>query len=117
MGKPIAAPRSQGFHDRRQSSRDIQIDPVSAIGRPWSIECRETMCSVSPIANRPTASVVTSIPSRSCGTSKVSRACPVSMSIPISPSQSPIARLVRPRRTELPNVAETVTKAISISAK
>src|SRR5688572_4317760 len=27
IGKPIAAPRSHGFHDRAQSARDIHTDP------------------------------------------------------------------------------------------
>ncbi|MNN73447.1 hypothetical protein D3C81_1895650 [compost metagenome] len=73
--------------------------------------------NVSPIANRPTASVVTWMPSSISGTPKVSRACPVSLSMPISPRPMPSARLVSPRSVESPKVADTVTKASTISAK
>ena len=46
-----------------------------------------------------------------------SRAWPVSLSMPISPSVSPMNRLVSPRIGESPNVAYTVMKATHISAK
>ena len=117
MGKPMAVPRSQGFQDRFQSSRDIQMDPLMAMGFSSLNRWRDATCSASPRANRPTASVVTSTPSSRFGTPKASRAWPVSWSMPISPSHSPMARLVSPRRGEDPKVADTVTKAISISPK
>jgi hypothetical protein len=117
IGKPKAVPRSHAFQDRRQSSFVIQSDPlIGMISSGFPLK-REATNSASPTANRPTASVVTSTPSRSSGIPKVIRDCPVSLSMPTRPSVSPKARLVRPRSGEAPNVADTVTKASTIRAK
>ena len=69
------------------------------------------------MANRPTASVVTSTPSSRSGTPKASRGWPVSLSMPTRPSVSPMNSEVRPRTGESPKVADTVMKATHISAK
>ena len=73
--------------------------------------------SASPIANRPTASVVTSTPSSNSGTPNDNRACPVSLSMPIRPSVRPTNSEVRPRIGESPKVADTVMNATHIRAK
>ena len=73
-GKPITVPRSQGFHDRAQSRAVIQTDPRTAMTSSSTASRRAATNSASPTANIATASVVTSIPSSSCGTPKDSRA-------------------------------------------
>lgn len=117
MGKPRPKPRSHGFHERFQSSRVIHSEPRTASMLSCTPLKRDAVCSVSPIAKRPTASVVMDTPSSSDGTPKASRDWPVSLSMPTRPSTSPSTRLVMPRSTEVPNVADTVTKASTISAK
>ena len=83
-GKTDGGAAQPGFQDRRQSSRVMATEPLMA----WTFSCIAAAWaatnSASPTANMATASVVTSIPSRSCGTPKDSRAWPVSPSIPTS---------------------------------
>ena len=110
-------PRSHGTHDRFQSSRLIQTDPLTGSTFSSAIWRAETTASVSPMAKSATASVVTEIPSKRLGVPMVSRAWPVSWSMPIRPSARPIASAVRPRSVESPKAAETVMKASSMSAK
>ena len=117
MGKPITVPRSQGLQDRDQSRAVIQTDPLTAITASSAPPRRPAMNSASPTANRATASVVTSTPSRSCGTPKDSRAWPVNWSIPTSASDSPTKSEISPLRALSPKADETVTKASTISAK
>ena len=116
MGKPMNVPRSQGFHDRFQSSLVIQTRPLT-LCIPSSGACWPATAKASPKANSATAMVVTSIPSISCGTPKVSRAAPVRPSMPTQASASPMKSEVKPRSVLSPKVAETVTKASTISAK
>ncbi len=117
IGKPMSVPRSQGFHDRDQSSRVIHTEPLTA--STFSSPCTGDAAtfSASPIAKSATASVVTSMPSSRSGTPKASRACPVCRSMPTSPSVSPRKSAVMPRSAESPKAAETVMKASTISAK
>ena len=75
------------------------------------------MCSASPIANRPTATITMSTPANSWSTPNVSRACPVSWSIPISPMARPSPSDSRPRISERPISALTATNARMTSAK
>ena len=74
MGKPMAVPRSQGRQERDQSSRVMATEPLMA----WTLSCSPAPWaatnSASPTANMATARVVTSMPSKSCGTPKESRA-------------------------------------------
>src|SRR4029079_17199133 len=63
-GNPSAVPRSQGRHERDQSSRVIQIDPRSGITDSGSMPVLEAANSDSPTANRPTATITTSMPLR-----------------------------------------------------
>ena len=67
IGKPIAVPRSQGFQDRRQSSFVIQLRQPPVTGMTSIAPCRRraAMYSVSPTANRPTATSTMSMPSAS----------------------------------------------------
>jgi hypothetical protein len=117
MGKPITVPRSQLFQDRAQSCAVIQSEPFTATASPSRCIPRPATNSASPTAKSATASVVTSIPSSSCGTPKESRACPVSWSMPTTASASPMKSEVSPRSVLSPKAAETVTKASTISAK
>jgi hypothetical protein len=66
--------------------------------------------SASPMAKIATASVVTSIPSRSCSTPKASRAWPVCPSMPTIASASPMNSEIRPLQGLSPKAADTVTK-------
>ena len=67
MGKPMKVPRSHGFHERRQSSRVIQLRQPRVTGMTGMGPCRRRAAtySVSPTANRPTATSTTLTPSDS----------------------------------------------------
>ena len=69
------------------------------------------------MAKSATATVVTSMPSRSAGMPSVSRACPLWRSMPTRPRVRPRKRLVTPFSIESPKAADTVVKASTISAK
>ena len=120
-----AAPRSETRNRIRATRREtndasrrvIHSEPRTASTVSGTPPKRDTTNSVSPIANRPTASVVIDAPSSRMGISYARRAWPVSLSTPASPRTRPRARLVIPRGAESPNVADTVTKARTISAK
>ena len=71
----------------------------------------------SPIANRPTAAIVTSMPSRSSGCPKVKRAWPVCKSIPTKPKSKPANKLIKPLKAEFPRTAETMMSASTIKLK
>ncbi len=116
MGKPMAVPRSQGFHERRQSSRVSHSEPL--IGSTWasSWRIREATQSVSPTAKSPTATVTTSTPLSRCWLPKVNRGWPVRASIPISPRANPKKRLTRPRTRDDPSRAVMAVKASTIRA-
>ena len=117
MGNPIAVPRSQAFQDRAQSCTVILTRPLIArTPGPPSGPCAATN-SASPSANIATASVVTSMPSRSCGTPKARRVCPVNWSMPTMASARPMNSDTSPRKALSPKAADTVTKASTISAK
>ena len=75
------------------------------------------MCSASPTANSPTATITMSIPLPSWSTPNVSRDWPVSWSIPTKPSRSPTASDVNPRISERDVSAVTDANASSVSAK
>ncbi len=117
IGKPSAVPRSHGPIDRFQSSSVIHSEPRTGSSVSGVLFCVAATASVSPTANSATATVVTPTPSRSAGTPKASRGWPVCRSMPMSPSASPMNRLVIPRKVESPNAAETVTNASTIKAK
>ena len=67
IGKPRPTPRSHAFHERRQSSAVIQSEPRTASIVSWTPVNRDATYKASPIANRPTASVVIDAPSSSDG--------------------------------------------------
>ena len=73
-GKPIAVPRSHGFHDRRHSSRLIPVKSCSVTANTSSRPYRHAWYIVSPTANRPMTRMTTSMPSSSCGMPKEKRA-------------------------------------------
>ena len=75
------------------------------------------MCSASPTANSPTATITMSIPLPSWSTPNVSRVCPVSWSIPTNPISSPTANDAKPRISEVEVNAVTDANASSVSAK
>ncbi len=75
------------------------------------------MYSVSPTANRPTATIRMSIPSSSATSPKVKRGWPVCRSIPTIPIRSPMASDVIPRVADDPSTADTMTKHRIISEK
>ena len=75
------------------------------------------MCSASPTANRPTATITMSTPLPSWSTPNVSRDCPVSWSMPTNPISSPTASEAKPRISEREVSAVTDANAIRISAK
>jgi hypothetical protein len=72
-GKPIAVPRSHGFHDRaiRRASSTAIREPAAA--RRW--RPRLATHSVSPIAKSPMATMTGSMPSSRYGMPNVNRAC------------------------------------------
>jgi hypothetical protein len=115
-GKPRAVPRSHGFQEREKSSRLIQARPVGMMSagrrRRWA-----ATHSVSPMANSPTATTTTSIPSASWGMPKVSRCWPDWRSMPTSPIISPMAREANPLMREEPSTEVTATKASTMMAK
>ncbi len=113
----MAVPRSQGSHERDQSSLVIQIEPFTASSRSSIPPGVAATFSVSPTAKSATASVVTSMPSSRSSTPKVIRAWPVCRSIPTTAKARPRKSAVRPLKAESPKAAETVTKASTISAK
>ena len=73
--------------------------------------------SASPIANNPTAAIVTSIPSSNSGCPKVNLAWPVCKSIPTKPNKSPANKLINPLKAEFPKTAETMINAKVIRLK
>ena len=75
------------------------------------------MCSASPTANSPTATITMSMPLPSWSTPNVSRDCPVSWSMPTNPISSPTASDVNPRISERDVSAVTDANASSVSAK
>ena len=53
----MAVPRSHGFHERRQSSRVIQLRPRTGMICIWPCRSRDATYSASPTANTPTATM------------------------------------------------------------
>ncbi len=110
-------PRSHGFHERFQSSLLIITESVTlstSSGPPLGCAASQ---SVSPMANSPTATMITLMPSYSSVRPKVKRSWPDWLSTPIMPRNMPTNKAVRPRRAELPSTAATVTKDNIISEK
>ncbi len=75
------------------------------------------MCSASPTANRPTATITMSIPLPSWSTPNVSRDWPVSWSMPTKPISSPTASEEKPRINDRDVSAVTDANASRVSAK
>ena len=75
------------------------------------------MCSASPTANSPTATITMSTPLCSWSTPNVSRDCPVSWSIPMNPISSPTDSDMNPRTSDDEVSAVTDANANSVSAK
>jgi hypothetical protein len=68
------APRIQAFHERDQSCAVIQSEPLTGMISSGDERWREARCRVSPTANRPTTTMMTSMPSSSSSEPKVKRA-------------------------------------------
>jgi hypothetical protein len=74
-GNPNAVPRSHGFQERRRSSRVNQRAPDTSVrSSSTPRRSRAAMCSVSPMANSPTATITMSTPAKSWSIPNVSRA-------------------------------------------
>jgi len=115
-GNPSAVPRSQGFQERRQSSRFMNARPVGMMSAGRRLRWAATH-RASPMAKIPTATTTTSMPSASCGMPKVSRCWPVWRSIPIRPMVRPMASEAKPRMRDAPSTAVTAMKASIMMAK
>ena len=115
MGKPMAVPRSHGFHERFQSSRVIHFPEMGTRGM-GPRRSREATCSASPTAKKPTATMTTSMPSASVGRPRVKRCWPVRLSVPMTAMNSPRASEAMPRAGEAPSIAATVKKASTARA-
>ena len=116
IGKPRPAPLSQAFQLRRQSLFESIRPPSMRMISPPAVRPCQARYIASPTANKPTAAIVTSMPSSNSAVPKVNRGCPVCKSIPTKPKSRPRASAIRPRKTERPSTADTATSASTINA-
>src|SRR5688572_17500368 len=115
-GTPNAVPRSHGITERLSSATVITSEPLIRSTVPTIEWWWLATYSVSPTANRPTATTTTSTPSNSSWMPMAKRICPDSASVPIMPMNNPTNSAAKPRSADEPSSAEIVVNASSINA-